>query len=82
MPPTLREEFHELKEKVCSMHAALIGTINEPETVKRSIMARVEDHERFIKFWRQFGWALILSGLTIPPAVCTAVIIAVFHLPR
>lgn len=80
--PTLREEFQELKDKVCSIHAALIGNIQEPDTVKASIMARVEDHEKFIKFWRQFGWALVVSCLTIPPAVCTAVILAVLHLPR
>lgn len=68
-------EMLELKKKIDEIHHIIIGN-GEPE---KSLVFKVAQHSRFIGFWEKFGWAVILSGLTVPPGVVTVVILNLVH---
>lgn len=68
-------ELHDLKKKIDEIHHIIIGN-GEPE---KGLAYKVAQHAEFVAFWKRFGWAVIVSGLTIPPGVVTVVILNLIH---
>lgn len=64
--------LEEAIEKIDLIYEILVGN-GKPEG---SIVFKVAEHEKFISFWKKFGWQLCVGALTIPPAVVTYVVIA------
>lgn len=69
-------DLKELKEKVDQIHKVLLGN-GEPE---KGLAFKVAQHAEFVGFWKRFGWAFIVSGLTIPPGVVTVLILNMIHI--
>ena len=69
-------ELIEIKKKIDEIHHIIIGN-GEPE---KGLAYKVAQHAEFVAFCKRFGWAFIVSGLTIPPGVVTVIILNMIHL--
>lgn len=68
-------ELKDAIQKINQMHNILICG----EKPREGLVFKVEQHADFVNFWKKFGWALLVAGLTIPPGVVTVIILNLIH---